>query len=143
VGFLCSTGLVKKSYSINPDGYVVVKGEWDKFIHEQSIEDNAEKKYWFINVGRKEKLQHIALDQFNEGKCLVKPLKMVSFQKKFHKQLAELMFMFCDDCLYGECTTAGKSIEDEEEEEEIIVEEKAVVLQNAQHYLPCLVKGKK
>jgi hypothetical protein len=102
VDFLCSTGLVKKGYSMNPDAFVVVKGEWDKFIHEQSIEDIAEpithttitkKKHWFINIGRKEKLQQIALDQFNGRKLLVKPLEMVSFQKKFHKQLAELVFM--------------------------------------------------
>ncbi len=39
--FLCSTGLGKKGYNVNPDAYVVVKGEWDKFIYKQSNEDIA------------------------------------------------------------------------------------------------------
>ncbi len=42
IEFLCSTGLVKKGYSNNPDAYVIVKGEWNKFIYEQNISNITE-----------------------------------------------------------------------------------------------------
>ncbi len=67
---------------------------------------------------------------------LVKPLEMVGFQKKFHKQLAELVFMHHDDCFYGKCTTSGTTIENEEEEEEMVMDKTAVVQPNAINDFP-------
>jgi hypothetical protein len=61
---------------------------------------------------------------------------MVSFQKKVHKQLAELVFMFHDDCSHGEYTTVGKSNEGEEGEEEIFFEEKVAVLLKDENIFP-------
>jgi hypothetical protein len=75
---LVSTGLIKIGHSSNSSAIVVVKAGWDKFVHEERLQDLMEvpnrtqvgnDRYFFINLGDKKLLSHRPGEQFN-GKFL-------------------------------------------------------------------------
>ena len=85
IQFLCSTGLLKIGNSRNSNSVSVVKAEWDKFIVEEQLSDFTEtvnitsvsnKRYYFVNFGRKGKMEHRPIEQFNGKKTKVKAMRL-------------------------------------------------------------------
>ncbi len=100
IQFLCSAGLLKVGNSRNSHSTVVVKAEWDKFIEEEQLSDFTEslnitsvsnKRFYFVNFGRKGKMEHRPIDQFNGKKRQVKVAGLAEHQSKLHKRLYDML----------------------------------------------------
>jgi len=127
---LVSTGLIKIGHSSNSSAIVVVKAEWDKFIHEERLQDLMEvpnrtqvgnDRYFFINLGDKKLLSHRPGEQFN-GKFLEKGLTYISTrQRKLHKVLSEILIPLRHKAVnyMKEVEEAVKDVSDDEVEDAI------------------------
>jgi hypothetical protein len=133
--FLVSTGLVKRINQEKPS-YLVVLAEWEKFIVEEKLQNIMEtvnrssvmrSKYYFINYGKKNKLTHRPIDQFDSKHPMQsKQLFIIDRQQKFHRQVSKtLLAAHCvshhvyKKSSWDEETHDNFSSESEEEEEEI------------------------
>jgi hypothetical protein len=79
----------------------MVQAEWEKLIIEVKLNDMMEavgtgvahSKYYFINFGKKEKLNHWPIDQFTGG--LSRSSKadslLCAYQQKFHKNMSDIL----------------------------------------------------
>ena len=97
--FLCSAGLLKTGPKKN--SYSVQIEQWELFIVQERLTRMIEtvnrtsisgSKYFFINIGNKEKLEHRPLDQFNGRKPTPSKVFDISARRrKFHQQLSDAL----------------------------------------------------
>lgn len=97
--FLCSAGLLKTGPKKN--SYSVQIEQWELFIVQERLTRMMEtinrtsisgSKYFFINIGNKEKLEHRPLDQFNGRKPTPSKVFDISARRrKFHQQLSDAL----------------------------------------------------
>ena len=98
--FLVGTGLIKRVSQVTPS-YAVVQAEWDRFIVEEKLQEIMEtvnrtsvmrSKYYFINYGKKNKLNHRPIDQFDAKHAIkARQLFIINRQQKFYHQVSKTL----------------------------------------------------
>jgi len=81
--------------------FSVLYEEWELFIFQERLQDIMDvvnrssvsrSEYFFIHNGKKEKLSHCPIDQFNGNRLwLKKNIFITARQKKFHQKVSDML----------------------------------------------------